>query len=335
MHSDVDKSNRPTTAREIARSLGVSQPTVSRVLNGTPGHRYSAETRRRIFEEAERMGYRPHAVARSLRERRTRVVGFYSGHSNLDARNAFLAEIIGALQHACGESGQFLLLQNLTPGTPVGEMFGELLSGRIDGLVLHTRPGDPLVPRLAAARLPVAAIADRVPALPSVVCDDADGIRQVIAHLAGRGHQRIAFLHPTELLASVEVRFDAYLKAMAERGWEPLPISVNFEEAEPALDSLLARPQPPTAVCCWNDMTALHLLHGCRRRGLHVPDDLAVTGFDGMLDPRIMAQALTTVTAFWPDVTLQALEILQQQMCGEKAADVTMLPVVLREGETT
>jgi DNA-binding LacI/PurR family transcriptional regulator len=122
---------------------------------------------------------------------------------------------------------------------------------------------------------------------------------------------------------------------MAERGWEPLPFPVLFEEAEPALEALLALPQPPTAVCCWNDLTALNLLHGCRSRGLRVPSDLAVAGFDGLLDMRITAQVLTTVTAFWPDVTLRALDTLHRQMHGEKASDVITLPVELREGETT
>ena len=104
------------TARQIAERLGVSQATVSRVLRNVPGYQYSQQTRQRIQEEAERMSYRPHAAASSLREGRTRVIGFHNQKSELDARNVFMAEVIRSLQQACLEIGHLLLLHNFAAG---------------------------------------------------------------------------------------------------------------------------------------------------------------------------------------------------------------------------
>lgn len=335
MRNPEGDGDRHVTAREIARKLGLSQSTVSRVLSNAAGYRFSEATRQKVLDEAKRMGYRPHAVGRSLRERRTRVVGFCSRRGNLDARNMFLAEIIGSLQRACSDTGHFLLLYNFSPATPTSEVCGELTSRRIDGLVLHASEDDPLVHLLAERRLPVVTIADRVPSAPSVLCDDRDGMAQVVEHLVQKGHRRIAFLRPDDRLASVEDRAESYRAQMLARGLEPLFISIDYEAAEPALDMILAMSNPPTAVCCWNDVSALVLLSACRRAKVRVPDDLAVTGFDGLFDPRLTVQRLTTVAAHWPDVTRCALDVMARLIRGEEVPRETVIPVQLTEGETT
>ncbi len=335
MHSVKHASKRRVTARDIAKDLGLSQSTVSRVLSGAPNYRFSEETRRRILEGAERLGYRPHAVARSLRERRTRVIGFCSRHGDLDARNLFLAEIIGSLQRACSDEGEFLLLYNFGPDASDDDAFDELVSGRIDGLILHADDTDPLIQRLAQTTLPMVAIADRIAAVPSVVCDDRAGIALAIQHLAGRGHERIWFAHAPVVLASVRDRVEAYRAAMTVLGLTPVPVEVHYEAVAPVLDLIRESPDPPTAVCCWNDATALILTDACRRSGLRVPEDLAVVGFDGLLDQRLVWQRLTTVSAHWPEVTKAALGVLRTKMTGEPVPRETVIPVSLRIGETT
>lgn len=325
----------PVTSRQIAQRLGVSQSTVSRVLSGAAGYTYSDETRSRILAEAERLNYRPNAVGRSLRERRTRVVGFCSRHGNLDAHNMFLAEIIGDLQRACAAKGQFLLLLNFDPRLPVPTVHAELMSGRIDGLVLHADDRDPLVGLLAGSTLPVVAVADRIRSMPSALCDDQDGMAQAVAHLVERGHRRIAFLNPPDGLASVRDRAAAYESEMKRRGLQPICVPVAYEDAEPALDVMLSRADPVTAVCCWNDVTALVLLGACRRAGIRVPDDLAIVGFDGLIDDRIASQRLTTVVAHWPEVTAAALAALGALLAGKEVPAETVVPVTLRTGETT
>jgi DNA-binding LacI/PurR family transcriptional regulator len=335
MLKQTDRSERRITAKEIAAKLGVSQSTVSRVLSNAPGYQYSAETRRRILQEAERAAYRPHAVGRSLRERRTRVVGFTSSYANLDARNAFLAEIIGSLQSSCARSGHFLLLHNFEPEVPPIQKLAELTCGRIDALVLHSAADDPLVPLLRRAHLPVVAVADAIPEIPSVVCDDRDGIRQAIEHLEARGHTRIAFLAPMTPLVSARAREAAYCDEMASRGWEAIRLYVEYEITGPALAAMMEMDPPPTAACCWNEVTALDLLHACRLKGVRVPEDLAIVGFDGLLDRRVMAKDLTTVMAGWPSVAETAIEVIHKMVQGATVPAVTTLPVSFHVGETT
>lgn len=323
------------TARDIAQKLGLSQSTVSRVLSGAKDYQYSEETRKRIRARAEQMGYRPHAVAQSLRQQRTRVIGFCSRHGHLDARNTFLAEIIGSLQRSCSEHGEFLMLHSFAPGTPDDVAYGELVSGRIDGLILHGNDADPLARRLAAGPLPVVAVVDRITGVPAVLCDDRGGMALAVRHLSERGHRRIGFVHAGRGLASVCARIEGYLTAMAELGLEPHLIEVDYEEAGPALAAIRSAGTPPTAVCCWNDVTALVLLEACAAAGLRVPADLAVMGFDGLLDTRLAGQHLTTVSAHWPEVTRRALEVLRARLGGGDAPEETVIDVSVRLGRTT
>src|SRR5258708_36271401 len=105
------------TAKDIARQLQLSQPTVSRILNGDPKHRVSPSTRERVLEAARRLGYQPNAVARSLRRGRTDIIGLYSNH-DYDVRNDFVGTIVGALQRICEQGRLDLLLHSAMYGRP-------------------------------------------------------------------------------------------------------------------------------------------------------------------------------------------------------------------------
>lgn len=329
------KAKGSVTSHDVARVTGVSQATVSRILSNSPKHRFTEETRRRVWEEAERLGYRPNAVGRSLRERRTRVIGFYTWYGNLDARNPFLAEIIGGLQRGACNVGYSILLKNFPEGTPVNDIFGELTSGQVDGLVVHTRVDDPLVDKLAESSLPVVAVTDRVVNLPSVVVDDQSGIQQAINHLVEHGHQRIAFLYPTMYLASAQARRDAYEEEMMRRGWEVQSFAIQYEQVDPVVEAWQQMADPPTAICCWNDLVALNLLHTCQRRGIRVPEELAIVGFDGLLDIRLLERPITTIEAHWPDVAQRALQLVLERGNEVEIPPVSVFPVSLRIGETT
>jgi DNA-binding LacI/PurR family transcriptional regulator len=331
---------QPVTAKDIGRRLGLSQPTVSRILSGAPGCRVSAETRRRVLEAAAEMGYRPNAIARSLRRRRTNIIGLYCGYGYLDARNAFQAAVIGGLQRAADEHHLDLLLHGVFRGTSTEDIYGELIDGRVDGLFLNTHPDDPLAEKFRASALPVVALADALPDLPSVVCDDAEGIRLLLAYLWEKGHRRIGFLCPEQVYASVAVRRDAFISVMADRGAraEEAPLlTIDGEAGESALALLPTLPVRPTAVVCWNDLTALRLMKGCREQGVRMPDDLAVVGFDGLLDFGLMARQLVTVGTDWNAAMAEAMRLLTTRIKdGPNAAipPLTKMPVRLIPGDT-
>ncbi len=333
----------PITAKDIARELNLSQPTVSRILSGDERHRVSSVTRQRVLDAARRHQYQPNAVARSLRHGRTHLVGLYTNH-NYDARNDFLGAIIGSLQRACEAQDLDLLLHSAFRNGSPDDIYGKLRNGRIDGLILHTGGDDPLIGILGRSSLPVVAVADSLPDLPAVICDDADGMRQLIAHLRGRGHRRFAFLAPRESLTSVERRRAAFEDETARAGVAPHdspvllidfenPVLASGDGQASVLDTLLGG-EHPAAVCCWNDRTAYNLLQACGERGVRVPEDLAVAGFDGFLATKAPRWRLVTVRCPWDDVAATALQTLQRLMVGQEIAPETCLPVTLVPGDT-
>ena len=350
----VTGEDAPITAKEIGRRLGLSQPTVSRILSGGDGHRISPATRQRVMEAANQMGYRPNALARSLRQGRTNIVGLYTGYGYLDARNPFQAELIGGLQRAADKQRLDILLHGVFRGASTDDIFGELVDGRIDGLFINTHADDPLVARLRDSSLPVVAIADAVPGIPSVVADDAGGTTRLLDFLWEKGHRRIAYVRPRRRFLSVEQRVETFQSWAEAHGLTPdqAPVyEIDFEFTEPALEAILSLPAEtrPTAVCCWNDVAAFDFLMHCRKRGVSVPETLAVVGFDGLLtDPRFSPRALVTVGASWPDIADCAVALLRRMATrskcnapgaykgdiGEEIPDLTRLPVSWVCGDT-
>ena len=335
----------PVTAKELARELNLSQPTVSRILNGDANHRAAEATRERVWEAAKRLGYQPNAVASSLRRGRTDIIGLHTSY-NYDVRNEFLGAIVGSLQRACSAHSLDVLLHSALSGVPAREMFGKLRDGRIDGLILHAPSDDPLVGMLRKSNFPVVVVADPLPGMTSVTSDDASGMALLIAHLWERGYRQFAFLAPRSELASVERRRIAFDDELAKRA---LPatgyrtVMIDFEHTAPVTGELLALTQKtgePVAVCCWNDRTAYNLLGDCARENISVPETLAITGFDGFADDKMLARQLVTAVCPWEEVAATALDQLRAhidaraQKAPKPAPRETCLPVQLRVGDT-
>lgn len=330
----------PVTAKDIARELQLSQPTVSRILSDTPGHRVSPQTRERVLDTARRLGYRPNALARSLRRGRTGIIGLYTNY-NYDARNDFLGTIIGALQRHCEQQDLDLLLHSAQGGRSPEEIFGKLRDGRIDGLILHANTDDPLVALLRGSSLPVVTVADHLGGLPSVTSDDAQGIALLIEHLWKCGHRRFAYLMPEETPASVVRRHAEFLAQMGARrvpDREFRAFQTNYEDIEPVWSEL--RAFGPCAVLCWNDRSAYSLLRACRANGVAVPTEMAIAGFDGFRDDKAPAYELLTIACPWADVAARALEVLRRMIeaTGSSAAgsneEEIRFPVQLLTGDT-
>ena len=328
----------PVTAKDIARELQLSQPTVSRILSGDQRHRVSEATRQRVVEAARRLGYQPNAVARSLRRGRTDIIGLYTNH-DYDARNDFLGTILGALQRNCEAHDLDLLLHSAQFGRSAEVVLGKLQDGRIDGLILHAGVSDPLVELIRQSPIPVVTIADRLPGLASVTCDDADGIRQMMAFLWGQGHRRFVYLLPESPPISVERRHAAFLAEAARLGLpeqDQHTLRVDYGHMEGALDALRDFGFPCAALC-WNDGSAYYLLRDALNAGVCVPEELAVTGFDGFLDEKIPARELVTIKCPWADAAAMAFRMLLKQIeNGPDSSDggETCLPVTLLTGNT-
>jgi len=332
-------NRRKITMRDVAQEAGVSQMTVSAVLAGKATQaRISEPTQARVLEIARDMGYQPNAIARSLRRRSTNVIGFYSGYGYLDTHNAFLAEIISGLQQGCERYRKDLLLHGVYRGSSVEDIYTELVDGRIDGLVLNAGPNDPLADRLAASHLPVVALVDAIPTVPSVVAADAVGSAYLAAHLAEQGHRRLLYRYSNHKhLVSALRRRAAFLQCAAAYGMEVRLWEDNILQPTDITEQEWFREAPgrrPTAVVCWNDLAAYDLLTQCHKHGLRAPDDLAVVGFDGVPTPFDFVWRLTTVRAPWAEVARTAVELLIAQIQGEAVLQETELPVELICGDT-
>jgi len=333
----------PVTAKDVARELNLSQPTVSRILNGDHRHRASDVTRRRVMDAAQRLGYQPNAVARSLRHGRTNIIGVHTSRI-YDVRNDFLGTIVGALQCASGAYELDLMLHSAVHGSPAEVMFGKLRDGRVDGLILHSATEDPLVNLLSQSSLPVVAVADPLPGLPSVTCDDAGGMRALIDVLWDKGYRKFVFLAPRVSLASVVRRqqaFQAYLEARGTAPEDRKIVLIDYEVAAPALPELLRLPGH-VAVCCWNDGTAYELLKACKAENVAVPERLAIAGFDGFRDDKLPARQLVTAVCPWEAVATTALKLLVDLISKRSRGNVDRclcseeicLPVAISPGDT-
>lgn len=332
--------SKSVTIKDVAQRAGVSLMTVSAVLNGKASERrISVGTQDRVREIAHELQYRPNAIARSLRRQSTNVIGVYSGLGYLNARNHFISELIGGLQEGCDQHHKDLLLHGTFHERPTDEIYLELLDGRLDGLIVHAAPADPVVERLAASELPVVAVADAIAAAPSVVVDDADGMRQVVAHLAARGHHSIAYLRRQTPSVSDTRRCRAAHDAGARHGM----VVRDAEEigCTPANSFPLAEwlQEPtgsrPTAVVAWADSAAHQVIAYCRDRDIRIPDDVAVTGFDGFDLPAAAPKRLTTIRAPWSEVGRMAVATLVARMEGSTVPLETVLPVQFAAGDTS
>ena len=331
-----------TTTKDIARELGISHSTVSRVLSGNARVPIAPRTRARVLEAAQRLGYRPNALARSLKNGRTGIVGLYSGFGTFNPRIQFFAEVQLGLQIAGAQLGLDLLLHRAHHSAEEGAGAGsqqlllELHDGRVDGFFVFTTENDPLLQQLRDSHLPVVSVAEPLADVPSVVANDRAGMQTLVEHLLQKGHRKLLFLTTPRPFASVRRRRQSFEQTLHNADIDAS--DVWQLEAADAIEAWRALPasKRPTAICCWNDSTAYNLLRAANSAGLRAPDDFAVTGFDGFPDPNLNAtQRVTSVACDWHRAGQTAMQLLHQAIGGAPIALETVLPTELAKGDTT
>ena len=285
--------------RTIAEAAGVHVSTASRVLRANPDQPRSAVAKR-VLEAAERLGYRRNLVASGLRTNSTQSIGVVSPR---------LYDImVSTLCHSIEATARYAGYQALISSPPddMGEQMRSmefLLSRRVDGLILTSlhRDESAFIERLRALPVPVYAtnrhLGDQ---LPSVVCDDRDGGRQAVDHLIGLGHTRIGLLAGPRHASSGYDRLLGYRDAMDAAELEideALLLHVDFEVEGGVIGAhaLLSLANPPTAIFAVNDTAAIGVLGAAHQRGLRVPEDLSVVGYNDFPLAAHLPTPLTTV----------------------------------------
>lgn len=296
-----------TTIKDVARKAGVSVGTVSHVLNGSAVVR--DVTRERVQQAIEDLDYHPTAAARSLKNRRTGIIGIVrtlegEQRAAFEANDNVFLEFLAGVQDEAMLQDVGLLLLSAPPGPEEHQTYERLVRSRqVDGFILlGTRMHDPRIDYLLEEQFPFVAFgrSTKADAFPHVDVDGRQGIADATTHLIELGHRRIAFIEPPAPLACTHDRRAGFREAMAEHGLtvdETLVLEGDFtrQSGQENVQRLLEHPEPPTAVLAPNDLAAIGAIQAAQARGLDAGRDLSVVGFDNIPLAAHWQPALTTI----------------------------------------
>jgi DNA-binding LacI/PurR family transcriptional regulator len=322
-YADVPKRVlRQPSIKDIARLARVSHPTVSRALQNSP--LVNAETAARIRKIADEAGYRASAVARGLVTRRTRTIGLVV----TTVADPFASEVVCGIEQTANDHGYSVFLAD-SNADPVRErkVVRAFAEQRVDGIIVtSSRVGALYLPLLEEMMVPIVLVNDQYPGafVHSVMIANLEGTRAVTEHLIGLGHRRIAYLGDQFGYQSDVERLAGYRAALDAAGVGLIPELVVHGDGKPeaaikAMGKLLDLAHPPTAVCCYNDMSALGAMRQIRVRGLRVPEDVSVAGFDDLFFSSYTQPPLTTVRQPMRRMGQLAMENLLKLMSGEES----------------
>lgn len=299
------------TIRDVARRAQLSVATVSRALNGFDN--VSEDARERVAEAVRELGYVPHAGARSLSLARTNAIGVVLP----DLHGEFFSEIVRGMDREASRRGYLLLLSNLHARADQAALALRAMHGRVDGLIV-------MAPHLSAEEL-AAALPPGVPSIlintrdgssrrPAIHLDNAAGARAIVDHLAALGRKRLVHIAGPAGNIDADERATAFREECAARGIDCETMRGDFEErsGEQAVLQLLDGGHRFDALFAANDNMAIGALAALRSRGVSVPRDVAVAGFDDI--PLARHLGLTTVRVRIDELGERAVARLLQSM---------------------
>lgn len=321
MSAQRSRKKQPTQA-DVARRAGVSQATVSYVLNNNTTIAVPADTRQRIQDAIRDLGYIPDRAARSLRTRKTYTLAGIIP----DITNPFYPAFERGIQDLADQHGYDLIMYN-TDGCAEKERksLRSVQQGHVDGLIavlFHLNAQD-LLPLLdmniAVVRLEATPKRAGAAPLDNLYVDNIAAAQRAVEYLIGKGHRRIGMI--TGQRGPGANRVLGYQRALTE---QQLPIhserirSSDFTVAggSQSMRELLSLPERPTAVFAANDLMAMGAMNAIRAAGLHIPQDIAVIGFDNIPAAELVSPALTTVTQFQEQLGRRAAQMLLERFDG-------------------
>ncbi|MQY21241.1 LacI family DNA-binding transcriptional regulator [Nocardia macrotermitis] len=321
------KAGRPAVMTDVAKLAGVSHQTVSRVLNDSPQVR--AETRERVLAAVEALGYRPNAMARGLVSRRSKVLGVVTFDTVLFGPASMMLGIERAAR-AAGYGVSIAALETVDRPSVLAAI-NTLADQGVDGVIviapqqttasaLHSMPRQLVV---------VAVEAGQDAGLPAAVVDQFEGTRLAVHHLLELGHRTVWHVSGPAGWLEARDRAQGWRRALEAAGAEVPPMIGGDWSARSGYEAglLLAAQTGVTAVFAANDQMALGLLRAFAERGIRVPEDISVIGFDDIPEAAYLTPPLTTMRQDFDEVGRRSMQLLLQLL--ESDNDVPEPPPVV------
>jgi LacI family repressor for deo operon, udp, cdd, tsx, nupC, and nupG len=319
-----DPVRRPTLA-DVAEAAGVATSTVSRAFSRP--QRVNHRTREHVLAVAGRLGYVPNPTAQALESGRTRTIALLVP----DITNPYFAGVIKGAERGAADAGLTLVLGDTAENPTAEAQLVRRLERAVDGFVIAASRLTDDELRTAAERTPITLVNRATPAMGCVVADYDSGTRQIVDHLASYGHRSFVFVGgPAESWSGAR-RWQGLQAAAADRGMGARrsgPYLPTLAGGPAAADAVLA--SGATAVVCHNDILAIGLMRRLAERGVSIPDDISVVGFDDVFGADFCHPTLTTLAERTQDAGRRAVELLVHQVPLRQAGGPTqVLPTQL------
>lgn len=329
-------TERQPTIRDVAERAGVSYQTVSRVLNDSPQLR--PVTRQRVLAAIDDLGFRPSAAARALATSRSGLIGILAAESHSFYGTA---TAMAAIEQAARDAGYRVPVVNAAPDAEsLADSLAHLQREAVEAIVV-------LAPQERALEA-IESLAIDVPfvtlgaagrgADPRLLVDQAAGARLATEHLLTLGHLRIAHIAGPQHWVEAHARLEGFEARMSEAGLTPARVIAGDWSAESGYRAglrLLEEVDDLTAVVAGNDQMALGLLHACADRGVRVPEDLSIVGFDDVPEAAHYLPPLTTIRQDFAEVGRRTIGVVLAELRGEPAAVDLPVPPELVERAST
>lgn len=324
MHSNETKE--PSVAKsasaniaQVAAEAGVSPTTVSHALSGKRS--VSAPTKARIQAAVDRLGYSPNLVARGLRSQRTHTVALLVA----DISNPYYPRLARSIGDALAVEGYIPFILNTDSSAERERTYlREVVSRSVDGVIVQAMSLEPdEIRRIVGPGTPLVVLTDGPGehAYDQVTTDDASGIREAVDHLVAAGRTDLAFLTGPKGSGPSSARLAGFLDATDGAGLKVGPHRIAFTKfthdgGVHGMSSLLEAGPPPHAVLCGNDLIAIGAMDVAHARGLRIPDDVAIVGFDNIETADLVTPRLTTIDNYVTAVGSAAGAVLLDRMSG-------------------
>ena len=312
----------PVTINDVAAKAGVSKSTVSHFLNSRFDY-MSKDTRCIIGQVIEELGYRPNALARSLKQKKTHTIGAIVAN----ILNPFSTSIIRGVEDYCSKHGFSLILCNTDEDPAKEREYLEVLADKqVDGLIINTTGCNNELVKEFNKQIPVVLLDRKVPEMPAdtIAVDSRKGVDLIISHLVKLGHQRIAIITmPYSEVSPRTERVESYRMALAKQGIDFRPEWVvaapaTEEAVSAAVQKLLAFSQPPSALIGANNLMTMAIVKSLKKLGISIPDKMAVIGFDDWEWADLIEPPVTVVSQPTYQMGQQAATLLIKRIRNKK-----------------